>query len=131
MAVEDLPSRTFGPGEVIFRQGDSSSGEAYLVHEGSVEVRRLVDGEDRVLRTLAKGDLLGEVALFRDAPHSATAVTLEETTLIAIAADRLEQMVSTNPRLAIALIRQLARMAAGEVDDSDHESGTDRRRSGR
>jgi len=131
MAVEDLPSRTFGPGEVIFRQGDNSSGEAYLVHEGSVEVRRLVEGEDHVLRTLGKGELLGEVALFRDAPHSATAVALEETTLIAIPADRLEHMVTTNPRLAIALIRQLARMAAGDVEDSDHASGTDRPRTGR
>ena len=131
MAVEDLPTRTFGPGEVIFRQGDSPPGEAYLVHEGSVEVRRLVDGEERVLRTLAKGDLLGEVALFRDAPHSATAVALEETTLIAIPADRLEQMVTTNPRLAIALIRQLARMAAGDVEDSGPAGGTDRPRSDR
>jgi len=131
MVIEDLPSRTFGQGEVIFRQGDSSSGEAYLVHEGSVEVRRLVEGEDRVLRTLAKGDLLGEVALFRDAPHSATAVALEDTTLIALPADRLEHMVTTNPRLAIALIRQLARMAAGDAEDSDRETGTDRRRSGR
>src|SRR5262245_66402 len=131
MAVEDLPSRTYGPGDVIFRQGDSAAGEAYLVHEGSVEVRRLVDGEDRVLRTLAKGDLLGEVALFRDAPHSATAVALLETTLIAIPADRLENMVTANPRLAIALIRQLARMAAGDVEDSGPEGGADRPRSDR
>src|SRR5262249_32935092 len=114
MAIEDLPSRTYGRGEVIFRQGDGSSGQAHLVPGGNVGVRRRGDGEDRVLRTLAKGDLLGEVALFRDAPHSATAVALEETALIAIPADRLEQMVTTNPRLAIALIRQLARMAAGD-----------------
>jgi len=131
MAIEDLPSRTFRPGQVIFRQGDSSLGEAYLVHEGSVEVRRLIDGEDRVLRTLAKGDLLGEVALFRDAPHSATAVAIEETRLIAIPADRLEQMVTANPRLALALIRQLARMAAGNIEDSDDQSGADRSRSDR
>ena len=83
-SISDLPSQTFAPGEVIFRQGDSPTGEAYLVHEGSVEVRRTVDGEDRVLRTLAKGDLLGEVALFREAPHSATAVALEPTTLLVI-----------------------------------------------
>ena len=95
MAIEDLPSRTFGPGDVIFRQGDNSHGEAYLVHEGSVEVRRLVDGEDRVLRTLAKGNLLGEVALFRDAPHSATAVALEETPRGTRAADAAWAPVET------------------------------------
>jgi len=41
-----------------------------------------------VLRSLVRGDLLGEVALFRDAPHSATAIALERVTLIAIASDR-------------------------------------------
>ena len=112
-SISDLPSQTFAAGEVIFRQGDNPTGEAYLVHEGSVEVRRMVDGEDRLLRTLAHGDLLGEVALFRKAPHSATAVALQPTTLLVIAADRLEDMVQTNPGLALALIRQLARMAAG------------------
>jgi CRP-like cAMP-binding protein len=107
-------TRTFNAGDVMFRQGDSASGEAYLVHEGTVEVRRTEDGEDRILRTLGKGDLLGEVALFRSAPHSATAVAIEPVTLLVITEDRLENMVRTNPELALALIRQLARMAAGE-----------------
>jgi CRP-like cAMP-binding protein len=111
-----VPSRTFNPGDVIIRQGDHTTGEAYLVHEGKVEVSRQRDGEKQILRTLVKGDLLGEVALFRDAPHSATAVAIERSTLLVIPADRLEQMVREHPALAIALIRQLARMAA--TDDS-------------
>jgi CRP-like cAMP-binding protein len=110
----NVPSRTFNPGDVIIRQGDRATGEAYLVHEGQVEVSRLLDGQRRILRTLVKGDLLGEVALFRDAPHSATAVAIGRVTLLVIPADRLEQMVRKHPALAIALIRQLARMAAAE-----------------
>jgi CRP/FNR family cyclic AMP-dependent transcriptional regulator len=113
--IADLPSETYGAGEVIFREGDESKSVAYLVHQGAVEVRRRVDGEERVLNTLAKGDLLGEVALFRDGPHSVTAVAVDQVTLLPIPADRLESMVLTNPRLAIELIRQLARMAAGKV----------------
>jgi CRP/FNR family cyclic AMP-dependent transcriptional regulator len=113
--IADLPTETFAAGEVIFQEGDESKSEAYLVHEGEVEVRRRVDGEERVLNTLAKGDLLGEVALFRDGPHSVTAVAVDRVTLIPIPADRLENMVLTNPSLAIELIRQLARMAAGKV----------------
>lgn len=109
-----VPSRTFSPGDVIIQQGDRGTGEAYLVHKGKVEVSRQVDGQRRILRTLAKGDLLGEVALFRDAPHSATAVAIEPVTLLVIPADRLEQMVREHPALAIALIRQLARMAAAD-----------------
>lgn len=111
--IGDLPTKTFKPGDVIFREGDESQSEAYLIHEGSVEARRRVDGEERVLNKLVKGDLLGEVALFRDAPHSVTAIAVEQATLIVIPAHRLENMVRTNPELAIGLIRQLARMAAG------------------
>lgn len=113
--IADLPSETYEAGEVIFREGDESKSVAYLVHQGAVEVRRRVDGEERVLNTLAKGDLLGEVALFRDGPHSVTAVAVDQVTLLPIPADRLESMVLTNPRLAIELIRQLARMAAGKA----------------
>ncbi|HXJ82077.1 MAG TPA: cyclic nucleotide-binding domain-containing protein [Candidatus Methylomirabilis sp.] len=111
-----VPHRIFNRGEVIFRQGDDGNGECYLVHEGRIEVRKTVDGNEHVLQILAKGDLLGEVALFRNAPHSATAVAAERVTLLVISADRLESMVRRHPGLAIALIKQLARMAAG--DDS-------------
>jgi CRP/FNR family transcriptional regulator len=110
--IEDLPTRTFQPGDVIFREGDEAQSEAYLVHEGTVEARRQVDGRAEVLNTLVKGDLLGEVALFRDAPHSVTAVAVDQVTLLVIPSHRLEGMIRANPELAIGIIRRLARMAA-------------------
>jgi CRP-like cAMP-binding protein len=106
--IGDVPSKSFNPGEVIFQEGDAANGEAFLVHEGKVEIRRQIAGEERVLRTLVKGDLLGELALFRDAPRSAAAVAGGPVTLLVIPASRLDAMVRTNPGLALALIRQLA-----------------------
>jgi CRP-like cAMP-binding protein len=41
-----------------------------------------------------------------------TAVAAERVTLHVISADRLDQMVRGHPDLAVALIRQLAQMAA-------------------
>ena len=111
-----MQSRSFGPGEVVFRQGDAAQREAYLVHAGTVEVRRATPNGERVLRTLGKGDLLGEVAFFSDGPHSATALAVGRVTLLVVPADRLEHLVRTNPDLGIAIIRQLARMAATEDD---------------
>lgn len=104
----EVPTRTFKPGEPIFQEGDDARGEAYMVHEGRVEVRRRFGDEERVLRTLGKGDLLGELALFRNAPRSASAVAAEPVTLIVIPANRLEHLVRSNPALALALIKQLA-----------------------
>jgi CRP-like cAMP-binding protein len=48
-------------------------------------------------------------------PHSVTAIAVDQVILLPIPANRLETMVLTNPRLAIELIRQLARMAAGKI----------------
>ena len=106
--IGDVPTKSFKPGEFIFREGDDAKGEAFMVHEGKVEIRRQFGGEDRVLRVLGKGDLLGDLALFRNAPRSADAVAVDAVTLLLIPSNRLEHLVRSNPALALALIKQLA-----------------------
>jgi CRP/FNR family transcriptional regulator, cyclic AMP receptor protein len=121
--IGDIPTRTFNPGDVIFREGDDAKGEAFLVHLGKVEIRKLGAGEDRLLRVLGKGELLGELALFRNAPRSATAVAAEPVTLMLLSANRLDHMVRTNPALAVALIKELSnRMLAAEDRARDAEA---------
>jgi CRP/FNR family transcriptional regulator len=113
--IGEIPTRTFNPGDVIFREGDDAKGEAFLVHLGKVEIRMQIGSENRVLRVLAKGELLGELGLFRNAPRSASAIALEPVTLLVIPANRLDHMVRTTPSLAMAIIRDLAnRMLAAE-----------------
>jgi len=108
--IGEVPTRTFEPGTVIFREGDDAKGEAFMVHQGRVEIRKLIGGEERLLGTLAKGELLGHIALFRNAPRSASAIAADAVTLMVIPANRLETLVRANPTLAVALIRDLAAM---------------------
>jgi CRP/FNR family cyclic AMP-dependent transcriptional regulator len=111
----EIPSRTFKAGEVIFSEGDDAKSEGFLVHEGKVEVRKNLGGKDTLLRVLGKGDLLGELALFRNEARSATAIAAGPVTLLLIPANRLEAMVRTNPALAMAIIKDLSgRMLAAE-----------------
>src|SRR5262249_38497089 len=113
--IGDIPTRTFGSGEVIFKEGDDAKGEAFLVHAGTVEIRIKVAGQERLVNTLKKGELLGDFALFRNAPRSATAIAGEPVTLMVLPANRLDHMVRSNPALAMAIIRDLAnRMLAAE-----------------
>ena len=106
--IGEMPTKSFKPGEFIFREGDDAKGEAFMVQDGKVEIRRHFGAEDRVLRVLGKGDLLGELALFRNAPRSANAIAAEPVILLLIPSNRLEHLVRSNPALAIALIKQLA-----------------------
>jgi len=123
--IGEVPSRTFNAGDVIFKEGDDAKSEAFLIHEGKVEVRKRIRGEDRLLRVLGKADLLGELALFRNAPRSATAIAAEPVTLLLIHANRLNAMVRSNHALAMALIKDLSeRMLAAEERARDAEKQT-------
>jgi len=104
----DVTMKTFRAGEVIFREGDPPRDEAYMVHLGRVEVRKQVGNEQRVLHVMRKGELLGELGLFGKSRRSATAVALEPVTLMVIPARKLDQLVRTNPALAVAIIRDLS-----------------------
>ncbi len=123
--IGDVPTRTFNPGDVIFKEGDDAKSEAFLIHLGKVEIRKNMGGEDKLLRVLNKGEILGELALFQNAPRSATAIAAEAVTLMIIPANRLDAMVRTNPALAMALIKDLSsRMLAAEERAREAEERT-------
>ena len=66
----------FGPGEVIFSQGDQGR-HVYVIQSGTVEVlAKHPDGSQEVIRRLGSGDHFGEMALLRRAPRSATVRTV-------------------------------------------------------
>ncbi|HWP73523.1 MAG TPA: cyclic nucleotide-binding domain-containing protein [Methylomirabilota bacterium] len=114
--IGEVPTRTFEPGAVIFREGDDAKGEAFMVHQGRVEIRKQIGGEERLLRALTKGELLGHIALFRNAPRSASAIAADAVTLMVISANRLDHLVRANPALALALIRDLSTMMLAAED---------------
>ena len=123
--IGDIPTRTFNPGDVIFKEGDDPKGEAFIVHIGTVEIKKLIAGEQRLLNTVGKGSLLGEFGLLRDAPRSATAIATDAVTLMVISGNRLDHMVRSNPALAAALIKDLInRMLRAEDVARDAEKRT-------
>jgi hypothetical protein len=69
LLAEDVVSCSFAPGDVLMRKGDL--GDGYIViAEGEVEAR---DGE-QALRICGRGEGVGEVALLRKVPRTATVV---------------------------------------------------------
>jgi CRP-like cAMP-binding protein len=106
--VGNATTRSFRAGQVIFCEGDDPRDEAFMIHAGRVEVHKRVGREQRLLRVLLRGELLGELGLFGSSPRSATAVAAEAVTLVVIPARRLNHLVRTNPALAVAIIRDLS-----------------------
>jgi CRP/FNR family transcriptional regulator len=66
------------------------------------------DGREQTFRLAGAGDSFGEVPIFDGGPSPATVETLEPSEVLIIPAERLRQLVATNPAVASALLRHLA-----------------------
>lgn len=96
--------RDFAAGEVIFSAGDPANGLMYAVLEGEVEIT----SQDKVLETVGKDGVFGEMALIDQAPRSANAVAKTAGRLAAVTDKRFTVLVSQNPRFALELMQLLA-----------------------
>src|SRR5207237_9734629 len=94
LSLGDIERRRFRPGEVIFKEGDDPHDEAYVIHSGTVEIRRNFDGEERVLNRNGEGQPLGEIGLLRKGPGSATEIAAEEVWQLVIEAGRTVRVCS-------------------------------------
>jgi CRP-like cAMP-binding protein len=79
-------------GTVIFRQGDVGN-EMFVVSRGRVRLTLGSNGHERDIGICGPGDFFGELSLLRDAPRSATAVAVEDSTLLVIGRDVFAMMM--------------------------------------
>ena len=95
----------------VFEEGDLGS-SCYVLHSGAVKVvRRLPDGRRITLARLEAGSVFGELALFNGERRSASVVTLDLTTAVALAAEDVMEILRTDAeatlRVAIGLADRL------------------------
>jgi CRP/FNR family transcriptional regulator, cyclic AMP receptor protein len=94
---------------IVFYEGDR--GEYLLVVlDGRVKVSLLGrGGEELLIRTLKRHDFLGEIALFDDAPRSATVIAVERTEVLEIGREPFLEIVAKQPPIALKIMTQLAK----------------------
>jgi S1-C subfamily serine protease/rhodanese-related sulfurtransferase len=108
LTLGDLERRAFKRQELIFKEGDDPKGEAFVVHAGTVQIKRTFDGNEKVLSTLGEGELFGDLGLFRAAPRSADAVAATEVELLVLKHERLDWLIRNRPQLTAEVVRRLA-----------------------
>ena len=100
--------RTFGAGEVVFRENDAGD-TCYVVRAGRVRaVREHSDGRSITLATFGPGDIFGELAMFDEERRSATVEALEDSEAAAILGPDMRRLLRTHPDIAIKLLRALS-----------------------
>ena len=99
--------RTYPPGSVLTRQGETEH-TFYVIENGrAVVLRRLEDGTEQVLNTLGPRQAFGEMAVLDNSPRLATIRTLTETSVLEITADQFKEVVRQDPELALHITRRV------------------------
>lgn len=110
--------------EAVFNEGDVGTFMC-IVHSGSIAVIKANQNEELVeMVKLGHGRAFGEMAVLDGERRSATCQAAEDSILLTLSKEALDQMLEEHPRIAARVIRAIAvslsrrlRMAVGQLVD--------------
>ena len=94
---ESLPA-----GDVLFREGEAGDC-LYVVTSGRLEVS--VDGE--CVRTLSRGDVVGELAMLTTRPRTATVRAVRDSELAVIGRKAFQELLAGHPEVLVEVVELL------------------------
>lgn len=106
---------TYLMGDIIFSEGDLGT-EMYIVQSGVVEIFKKINGRQKVLATLEKGDFFGEMSVLEDASRTASARAKTDVELVRINQTTFDQMIKSNTEIAVRMLRKLSRRLRETTD---------------
>ncbi len=89
---------TIPPGRSIIKEGDSGS-SVFILTRGGVRVYATIAGKKVELAILGPSDFFGEIAFLTGRPRTATVETVEESDVLEVAEEDLNEMISKSPRI--------------------------------
>jgi len=102
------------PFGTVVSRGDH--GDAlFMVLEGEVRARMMIDGRETTLTTMSVGECFGELAIVDQGPRSADVIANHATVLIKVSDSSLRRMFAEAPALAAPFMLALTRVIAQRV----------------
>ena len=108
-------------GNTLVKEGENGE-SLYYVISGEMEINKeALDGRHAVLARFKKGATVGEMAIIENrSTRSATAITITETELLVLNRDRFNELVDSNPSIALKITQNIANMISARLR---HTSG--------
>jgi NTE family protein len=94
-------------GHTLMTQGEPGD-SVYLSISGRLRAYvRGDDGTERLVREMARGQVIGEMSLFTDEPRSATVVAIRDSVLVRLSKPDFKALLATGADVAIAITRRI------------------------
>jgi len=100
--------KTYKNGEIIVRQGETGD-SMYIIQDGQVEVVVERDGRELRLRTLGKGEFIGEMAVFEREMRSATVRAVGDVRILTVDRRSIMRKIQEDPSLAFRIMETMSR----------------------
>jgi len=100
-------------GSVLFTENEPGD-YIGLILSGSFEVKKTTEfmGKQIVLAVLSRGSSLGELSIIDEKPRSATMVAIEDSELLILRRDVLNDFIECHPHIGIKIMREINRILA-------------------
>ncbi|MDN3923111.1 patatin-like phospholipase family protein [Roseateles violae] len=107
LLLEHLEWVEIAGGQPLMKQGEA--GDAmYLLVSGRLRAYITNEyGEQRMVREIARGQIVGEMSLYTDEPRSATLVAIRDSVLVRLGKAEFKRLLSISAQVSIALTRQI------------------------
>jgi SulP family sulfate permease len=113
-----LSRESLAEGTVLIRQ-DEPPDDVFVLESGRLQVEMVTPEGTRIrLRTVLPGVVVGEIALYTGVPRTADVVAETPSVVLRLSRASIEQMEASEPELAAALHRWLARTLSERLSDT-------------
>ncbi len=93
-------------GTVLFREGEEGN-RMYVIKSGKVRLSKKIHDDEVVIEDLGAGEFCGELAMLGNAKRPATAVVIEDASVIQVQTEQFEGMIRGNTDIALRMLKKL------------------------
>jgi CRP/FNR family cyclic AMP-dependent transcriptional regulator len=101
-------TRTYRANERLFEKGDEGDA-AFIILDGAVDVMVGVDGGERSVATLGKGEIFGELAVLCDQPRTTAIAAHSDLEVLRLDRNVVMNLMREFPDISLEMVRILGR----------------------